>query len=366
MFRHDGRLWMCYRFHRMDVGGRCGTAIVEIDDRMQPLGKSQHLKFSGPTATEHFEDARLFNFRGEPYISYTMMSGYKPGVDYKCVMRYARLAYTRKRWQVVDEWQPVHGHNNGLGKEKNWVFFEHEKKLFCIYASYPEHVVLQIEGDRVVATHKSGGPEWHWGEIRGGTQPVLIGDRYVTIFHSSLATEVAPHFVRYYAGAYTFEAKPPFRPIEISEFPVLSGSEEDGHQVDPRYVEGWKPYVVFPCGLVQEKDRWLVSFGINDWQCAIANLSTAQLQLGPADGSGFKPRFYRTPNGSLPVQYNDGGGAPQFLRWEVFKPGRNGTAGVGYMRILSPREAIEVSELPGVEVVDEHAYIRAKRDTVTS
>ncbi len=361
LLRHEGRLWLSYRFHRMNSHGRCGTALVELNEKLEPIGRSHHLKFKADTGTEHYEDARLFMFRGEPHISYTMMQGYRPGVDYTCVMKYARLEYAHGHWKVIDEWRPIYGQNNGIGKEKNWMFFEHDEDLYAIYSGAPEHVVLKIDGEKVIGEHRSVGPEWHWGAVRGGTPPVLCGDRYLSIFHSSLPTETPPHYVRYYAAAYTFEAKPPFRALEISEFPLMSGSEEDGHRVDPRYVEGWKPYVVFPCGLVRDESSWLVSLGINDWQSAVARITDKQLQLGAADGSTFRPQYFRVQNGSMPVQFADQSGSQQFLHWEIFKSGRNGMPGVGYLKALSPREAMEVIEHPGVERIEEPVYATAQR-----
>jgi predicted GH43/DUF377 family glycosyl hydrolase len=361
LLRYAGRLWLTYRFHRMDAGGRCGTAICELDENFEVIGKSQHLKFHGATDTEHFEDARLFMFRGKPHISYTMMQGYRPGVDYTCVMKYAELKLQGNRWSVVDEWQPRHGQNSGIGKEKNWMFFEHEKSLYCVYAGTPEHVVLKISGEKILGEHRTPGPMWQWGTVRGGTPPVLVGDHYMAVFHSSLPTETPPHFVRYYAGAYTFEAKPPFRPLKISEFPIMAGSEEDGHRVDPRYVEGWKPYVVFPCGLVEDGNGWLVSLGINDWQSAVARISLDEMRLGAADGSGFKPQHFRVPNGSIAVKFADQNGKPQFIPWQIFKPGRNGMVGAGYLKLATPREAMEVSEHPGAERIEAVDYEAASR-----
>lgn len=362
LLRYADKLWLCYRFHRMDAGGRCGTAIVELNDRLEPVGKSQHLNFSGATGTEHFEDARLFMFLGKPHISYNMMQGYRPGFDYTCVMKYAQLKYQKGRWEIVDEWQPRHGQNNGIGKEKNWMFFEWERGLYCVYASTPEHVVLRLDGEKVIGEHRTRGPQWHWGVVRGGTPPIIWNGKFISVFHSSLPTEVAPHFVRYFAGAYTFEANPPFRPVEISESPLLAGSEEDGHRVDPRYVEGWKPFVVFPCGMVEAgTDQWLVSLGINDWQSAVAKISRQKLRLGAADGSSFRPQYFRVPNGSIPVKFSDHTGSQQFLHWEIFKPARHGMPGIGYLKAGSPREAAETAEHPGVESIDEQSYEMARR-----
>lgn len=361
LLRCAGKLWLAYRYHRMDTPTkRSGIGIVEIDGRGNAIRPSQHLPLANPTDSEHHEDCRLFMFGGEPHISYTEMVGYKPGVNYTCVMKYARLKFSRGKWSVVQEWQPRYGNNTGFSKEKNWVFFEHEEKLMCIYASDPEHVVLEIDGEAVVREHRSPGPKWQWGHVRGGTPPVDLGDgRMLCIFHSSIPTETPPHYVRYYAAAYTFEKKAPFRILQVSEQPILAGSEEDGHRVDPRYTEGWKPYVVFPCGLVPDGEGWLMSLGINDWQCAIARLQRSQLLLGSPDGSSFRPRYFQTPNGTLPVRYVDAKQKPVFIHWEVVPNRRSPAAGAGYMRAEASRVAVEVSEVPGVSEITEEVFHRA-------
>lgn len=364
LLRHGGKLWLAYRYHRMETPTkRSGIGMCEVDPKTgNAISKSQHLPLTNATNTEHHEDCRLFMFKGEPYISYTEMVGYMPGLNYTCVMKYARIALRKGKWSVLDEWQPVYGNNNGFSKEKNWVFFEHDGKLMCIYSTDPEHVVLEMDGSRVVREYRSPGPKWQWGHMRGGTPPVDMGDgRMLCVFHSSIPTETPPHYVRYYAAAYTFENKPPFRILQLSEQPVLSGSEEDGHRVDPRYTEGWKPYVVFPCGLVPDDGGWLVSFGVNDWQCAVGRLTEPQLRLGLPDGSSFQPRYFRVQNGTVPVRYVDTGQRPVFIHWEMVNERRGCSAGVGYIKADSAREAVETSEHPGVVEISEADYQKAMR-----
>lgn len=363
MFRYRDKLWLAYRYHRAETpDSRCGVAICEINEQGEPQGESQMLKFYSPRNTEHHEDCRLFTYRGEPMISWTCMTGYKPGIDYTCIIKYAKLRLTGKRWSVVEEWQPVFGDNTGFKKEKNWVFFEHENELYFVYAMDPNHIVCKVEGNRVVKEYSTVGPQWQWGHQRGGTPPVDLGDgRMLSIFHSSIPTEEPPHFVRYYAAAYTFEKKPPFRVLQVSMQPILAGSEEDGHRVDPRYTEGWKPYVVFPCGLVPNNGGWLVSLGINDWQSAVAKVNESQLLLGSADGSSFKPRFFKTANGTMPVRYVDAQQRSVFLHWEIVNTRRGCAAGAGYMQAAKVREAVEVSEMPGVVEITEVEYRKAIR-----
>lgn len=358
LMRYKDRLWLAYRYHLREAGGRCATAIIEIDEvTLQPKGRTQQIPLDGPTGTEHHEDARLFMFNGEPHLSFTEMRGYRPGINYTCVMKYARLKLQGSVWKVVGTWQPNYGRNDGRSKEKNWVFFEHDDAIHSVYSGFPEHVVIRIEDDRVTKVYQAPAANWPFGSIRGGTPPMRQHDgTYLTFFHSSLPTEVGPHYVRYYAAAYTFEGQAPFTPLRISTRPLMVGSEADGHQVDPRYVEGWKPYVVFPCGMVEREpgspaSGWLVSLGVNDWQCAIARVQADQLHLGAANGTDVPARYFQRNNGTMPVHvYNEGGGRKKMIEWTVPR-GRYGMAGVGYMMCANPREAQEVAEFPGVEEI---------------
>lgn len=364
LLRYRDRLWLAYRYHREETNdARCGVAICEIDENGTPLGASQMLRFNSPRNCEHHEDCRLFMFRGEPMIAWTMMQGYRPGVDYTCCIKYAQLKLKGSRWSVVEEWHPVYGKNNGFSKEKNWIFFERDDELYFIYGMDPEHVVCRIEGSKVVEEYRTPGAQWLWGHQRGGTPPVDLGDgRMMSIFHSSIPTETPPHYVRYYAAAYTFEDCAPFRVLQISEQPILAGSEEDGHRVDPRYTEGWKPYVVFPCGLIEDKNGWLASLGINDWQCAVARISAEQLKLGAADGASFKPRFFTIQNGTVPVRYVDAHQKPIFKHWQIVKARRGCLAGAGYIKAESAREAVEISEFKGAVEITEADYQKALRN----
>lgn len=356
---HEDRLWLCYRYHQMNEAGRCQTAMVELDRKtLQPCGPNQRLDLGGKL-TDHQEDARLFIYQGEPHISYTEMTGYQPGVDYKCVIKYARLRYSRGRWKAGDIFQPLYGRNTGMSKEKNWTFFDHDGTLYCIYEDAPRHRVIQISGDRIKADFTSPPPHWPWGVVRGGASPVRIpGLGWLVLFHSSLPTEEPPHYVRYFGAAYVMEEKPPFAVTRITARPIMAGSEADGHGFDPRYAEGWKPYVVFPSGCVPDGDRLLVALGVNDWQCAVARMKIEQFPFVAADGTGIHPRYFRTANGTLPIRIITPDNQIQWLHWQVGKPGHIVMAPPGYLEVMDMRVAEDLSELAGVEEIDREQYAR--------
>ena len=120
-----------------------------------------------------------------------------------------------------------------LGKcEKNWVLFSHGGELLAAYSLVP-HLVLKVDPvtGKCVRHCVSAAADWVWpyGEIRGGTNVVRIGDHYLGMFHSMMT---GPEYERmhpmstvkadkhYFQGWYKFEVKAPFRIVAASRKPV--------------------------------------------------------------------------------------------------------------------------------------------------
>jgi hypothetical protein len=381
LLRHKGRLWLSYRYHLgREHASRCATGMVPLDRKtFQPTALTQHLNLPAKDGDEHFEDARLFVFNGKPHISYTVLLNYRPGVNYCCVMEWARLRLLGNRWEIEEVVRPKYGQNHGTAKEKNWIFFDHDGALHCIYADDPTHRVLRFDGATVVQEYDSPAPTWPWGVIRGGTPPVpmragtalpggvVTGEatHLLAIFHSSVRTEQEPHYVRYYAGAYVMENRPPFRIVAIGDRPIAAGSEADGHGMDPRYSQGWKPFVVFPCGAVPDGDDMLVSFGVNDWQCAVGRIPLAKLSFILPDGSDAPMRYFATQNGSLPVQFVTPDGNLRWLKWEKACGDRRGMmAPPGYYATCDGREVEILEGDPRVEETTEAQYLAGTHKNV--
>lgn len=368
LIRYKGRLWIAVRYHLgREHASRCATCMIPLDKTtMQPTALFQHLNLPATVGDEHFEDARLFLFQGKPHISYTQMTGYEPGKNYSCVMKYARLKLLGNRWLIEETFQPDFGRNNGFSKEKNWQFFEYNDQLYCVYQDSPERKIIRLDGGKVVQEISSPTVKWPWGEIRGGAPPIPYSDgQMLAIFHSSLPTEEAPHYVRYYAGAYTFEAKPPFRITSISTRPIAGGSEADGHGYDPRYAEGWKPFVVFPCGCVQDGEDYLISMGVNDWQCAVGRVTVDQLHLGSTDDKDRPLRCFTTSNGTLEVRTISPDGTPTWITWHVPVTDKRGAmAPWGYYATRDGREAEALADAPRVTEITQGEYERAVNKAV--
>lgn len=271
LFSFGGELIMCYRRHLENAFSE--IAICEIDrETLLPLPKSRQFALDIPKEFENedHEDARIFWHGEDIYVSYTMwrratLNGrwlYMPRID---------VAVFDAEWQFKHKFTPKAG-GNGKIAEKNWTFFSHDDTLYFVYDFLPFHQVFKIlKNEKCELIGETKGIQWNYGTIRGSTPPQRISDtEYLSFFHSRKRDEAAPFKNRYYAGAYCFEAKEPFRITRYTEEPVFAGSESN-QQWDTDLA------CVFPCGLVIDRETALVSMGSNDMECAIGRVNIPQL-----------------------------------------------------------------------------------------
>ena len=105
----------------------------------------------------------------------------------------------------------------------------------------------------------------------------LIEDHYLTFFHSSRVeiSSVSGGYQElraYYVGALTFESEPPFYLKSISQ----SAISHPNFFTSPK-TPLTDSLVVFPCGLVVEGNRIVVSYGENDGCIKIMELDKEKL-----------------------------------------------------------------------------------------
>lgn len=211
------------------------------------------------------EDARLFVFKDKLHAAYTMSTAIEG--QFRCYMAYGEI-----KGNEIEHIQIQHPENNLMGMTKNFVPFVHENRLYFVYGiKGANQIVLQVDGDRVVAEHPSPAPTWGYGQIRGGCT-VAHNGAYLRFFHSR--AQYSDKTIRYFIGASIIEAKPPFRTLAVSKKPVLQGDE--------RYAPGvhhWKANVAIPYGCIKQDGKFLLSFGRNDCEACVAELNESDLHL---------------------------------------------------------------------------------------
>jgi predicted GH43/DUF377 family glycosyl hydrolase len=216
------------------------------------------VKFMNTNTNEQYEDPRVVYHDSKTYLACCNFVWYRTK---KWTGAHQILVICNDNWDVRVRFDPIYGSNGrGLGlnsgHEKNWLWFFHENRLNLIYAAQP-HTVVEFDSYLRPVTERRTETKlgWEFGEIRGGTPPVRVGEEYFTFFHSSLPW--THKYRRYFMGCYAFEAKAPFAITRITREPLLIGSQQD-------YWVETKPLVVFPCGALLNGKEWLVTLGVND------------------------------------------------------------------------------------------------------
>lgn len=269
IMRVEDKLWTTWRLH--PVQGEWRTELFLHDGEA-----ALPLKISG-YEQHSLEDARLFMFRGKPHVSLTISRSPLPGQAFSpCVTAYGELVSGADAWTVKELLLPEYGKNRWDGSEKNWLFWDFEKRLMISYGiSNSEHVVFECDGVRQMKTFRSPCAVWKYGVPRGGSSPLKYSNgNLIRFFHSNDINRNSDEWWTYRLGAMVLESAPPFRILKMSSKPIYTGNEKywPGHK-------HWKARVVFPCGAVETQTGWAVSCGLNDSQCVTLHLTEEHLNL---------------------------------------------------------------------------------------
>jgi predicted GH43/DUF377 family glycosyl hydrolase len=262
LLKYRDRILFAYR---QDIGPSPTSRICLclLNDEFQPLPGTHRVLTPKicDLPLQRINDPRLFICGGLVYCTYTAVYTDKTGNGLS----------TRNGLSTLDPYtlSPISdclvSWTGCRRKEKNWQFFDFEGQMYCVYSITP-HVVLRVGADGVCHLAGSSEPEihWKWGEMRGGTPPILVRDRYYSFFHSSFQDRA---LLRYVMGCYSFEAKPPFKITSVSRVPLLRpGIKDRPSTCHPELA------VVYPCGSWLLGSHWLVSYGYHDSFCRIIGL----------------------------------------------------------------------------------------------
>ncbi len=274
--RPDGLWLLVRRSRRENLFGKNEVCAILLDEAGHTPRGGQVIKWEGAEGEEQHEDARAAYHPGlnQTAICACSFVWYGDGTGWTGATQV--VGFFDQDWECkVKHRPPIEGNPPSLHKiepkfyQKNWVIFFHDGKLHLLYKSRP-WVIFRFgqtwsENESFMDNE---GVSWPFGDIRGGTPPVLVDGLYWTFFHSSLPWK--GNYRRYFAGAVAFESQPPFKPVLITKEPILAGSQND-------IWEQRKPPCVFPCGSVIRNGTWLVTMGVNDMKAAWAEIPHADL-----------------------------------------------------------------------------------------
>jgi predicted GH43/DUF377 family glycosyl hydrolase len=290
IFRKDNRIFLAYRENK---GYVAHLHICELNKDYQPIKNSDVPLFPPEVVGvgNYFEDPRVQYIDGKLTISYINTTSIFNSQS-------QAFSYLEDDFTLKDSIYFKYGFNINQSNadstsrltpegaiivqspaarfEKNWVFFEYDHLPHFVY-SIDDHIVVQPNMSTLAADKHyitSAKLCWKYGQPRGGTPPILIGDEYLCFFHSHLKTDgkfkVKCNRV-YYFGAYTFSAKPPFEIKRMTVKPFAKGDPYDN-------VCLWYNAGCFPCGAIKEGGDWVISYGHNDHSMRIMVLPDKELQ----------------------------------------------------------------------------------------
>lgn len=264
---------MVYRFHKGGLSTSLAMAVVDYDGKVIS-DHELHVKDG-----RSVEDARFLVHKGVFNLSF--VDSTFPNIPITSVVRRGELIPGIKNTGLVNLVKDDIGYNDNTRIEKNWVYFDRNGTLYCIYECAPMHRVYVVDGgSKPHLTFESQGVKWPYGVARGGTPPVEYEGRLLRFFHSRLENEIGGVRHRYFMGAYLMNPEPPFDVVWVSKRPILYGSESDTLTKEQRAeCKHRKPNCVLPFGVVERDGGWLVSVGINDCISAIVKVKPENLNL---------------------------------------------------------------------------------------
>ncbi len=179
-----------------------------------------------------------------------------------------------KRGQVEKNWVPFAYAEPGQPQE---LYIEYERMPRDIF-KIPNPRVNQIEQvvqPQVESINRYYWPK-DWGKLRGGTPARKVGDEYLAFFHSAFRDDEDISW--YVMGAYTFEAKPPFRMTSISHYPILFKGIYDS---PPLNTANPALRCIFPAGFaVENRDgRELIHVACGENDSAIKIITLDKIAL---------------------------------------------------------------------------------------
>ena len=186
------------------------------------------------------------------------------------------LNKTINKVEVTNHYHSIYPVGNPNSNHKNWSPFKFGDEVLLIQSINPFMVVktsVQNSDHRMHAFHESTTEiaefYWPYGTMRGGTNAVFIPEKgvYLAFLHS---VGHPTYRNTYVMGAYTFSAKPPFRVLSLSPYPIMPQRLYDGpwHYIKNRNID----YCLFPMGLFVEEDTVFLSFGYQDQRGFLARI----------------------------------------------------------------------------------------------
>lgn len=258
--------------------------LVWLNEEFEPITRPQLLdtQWEDPLSIQSVpsrsEEMRLVTVGNDLYMVYSDNKDHVlSGVGF--CLYIAKLSYDGEYFTVLEN-RCINDYPRSHSKkrEKNWVPFDYQGRMLLAYSLSPHDVFEWVKGTNSCQSFTwSDGPIcWDWGELRGGTSALKVGNEYLAFFHSSKwmasVQSMKSHgkaVAHYFMGAYTFSTEPPFKINKISPSPILAPGFYTGRH--------YKPYwgsikAIFPCGYIFDDNYIWVTYGKQDHEIWVAKM----------------------------------------------------------------------------------------------
>ena len=337
---YNGELLLAYRAYSHKLNGRSNIFITRLTSS---LGVKENIELDLPAyspTNRQYEDPRLFIHRGKLHVSYVAVEyedGHGGQTKWWAAMHVVRLDRNLK----VEEHFLTRFDGNGVdNRQKNWVYFSHEGQLYCIHDTRCHRLLKLDDKLQVIDVTVSHDIQWPRGHMRGGTTPLPLGDgKYLSLLHSSV--DHNQRIRRYSMTPYIFTID------KILSIGRTIHASTENPIVDPT-ATWWHPIVVFPMGIVERQDSYLVSVGVNDLYTTILEWPKDDLmRMRPADEFyTFQPRYFYWPKCT---------NTAKFSHYKILKVGGQGTVICGC--VDNPENYAWINEnIRGLEWISEEEY----------
>lgn len=264
--RHKGKLLLGYRYYNPQADGKTQVAIAELDDSYQPVA-NYHINLPPHGSTRIFEDCRLFEHNGKLYMSFVELDifGYP---NFRAIQRLVQLG---KNYQQAVDFRLKVGRNY-KSVEKNWSYYSDNGRLRCVYDIPQQHFFAVDEANCAACQESKGKPiMWNMGHLRGGTPLIPHEGGFIGFHHTGTDHEWLIR--RYGMGTYIVRDG---QVTDISPSFIYGTKEEE-------WCGAGNPRCVFPAGVIDDGDKFLVSCGVNDTFNAVIEIpkETAVKDLRP-------------------------------------------------------------------------------------
>lgn len=253
--------------------------LIELDDMFKPISKPYVVKIRNQIPDQSMaQDPRIITIGDELFMVYNdMLGSARKGFRRMLI---GKIQFDGKAFFIENpEMLNNFDQENKSRHEKNWAPFVFEDQLMLIYSLQPHIILKPIAFENRCETCFStvNKASWEYGELRGGSQAFLVGDEYLSFFHSTKEMKTlqseGKKISHYFMGAYTFEKDAPHAIKSISKKPIIGKNFYNG----PLH-KTWKPLrVVFPGGFIFDEQHIFVAYGRQDHEIWIVTMDREAL-----------------------------------------------------------------------------------------